>query len=356
MESETANNRIIYLDLLRIISAFAVVLVHTATEYWYNQPPSSFEWQVFNVYDAAGRFCLPVFVMISGVFFLNKNKEVPLKKLYGKYILRLLTAYIFWSIFYAIVRFLESGNALTAETFNGVVDSAISSCYHLWFLPMLIGVYMLVPFLRLIVKNGEQRILKYFLILFFTFGISIQTILLFNSGWPDYVSSLLTRIPVDLVCGYAGYFVMGYYVFTYDISKRLRIFSYIAGVLSIVISIIVCSYYSVSGESPSEILYGNFAITTFLASSAVFIFFKSVASRIRFSIRASKIIQVVSFCTFGIYLIHVFFLEFFDFLGFSTMSFYTVLSVPVIAVIIFGASFITIFVLRRIPKINKFIM
>jgi surface polysaccharide O-acyltransferase-like enzyme len=352
MKSE--SNRIVYLDLLRIVSCFAVIVLHTAAQYWEDQPPSSYAWQVFNVYDSVSRFCVPVLVMISGVFFLNANKDIPLKKLYGKYILRLLTAYIFWSLFYAAVHYIGSEEAFTL---TNVLESAFfDPATHLWFLPMLIGIYILVPLLRPIVKNGGRYMQKYFLTLFFIFGICIPTVMLFEFPGSDYVGGILTRFPVDLVCGFAGYFVLGYYIFTYDVSRRFRIASYIAGVLSILTCIFVTSYYSVSSGKPNELLYEYLAATTFFVSAAIFTFFKYVVSKIRWPDRCASMVQSISLCTFGVYLIHIFFLELFDGWGFTALSFDPVLSVPAIALSVFAASLVTIFALRKIPKVNKFIM
>ena len=94
------EQRIVYFDYLRIIAIFAVVVLHFAAQNWDNIDVSSFEWQVFNLYDAVAAWGVPVFVMISGALFLGK--ELTLKKLYGKYILRIVTAFFFWSVLYAL--------------------------------------------------------------------------------------------------------------------------------------------------------------------------------------------------------------------------------------------------------------
>ncbi|NLV90708.1 MAG: acyltransferase family protein, partial [Tenericutes bacterium] len=63
--------RKLYMDVIRIVAIFAVVLLHVAADNFYVFKYTSFEWQVLNVYDSLVRFCVPLFFMISGVLFLR---------------------------------------------------------------------------------------------------------------------------------------------------------------------------------------------------------------------------------------------------------------------------------------------
>ena len=45
-------------------------------------------------------WCVPVFFMISGRFFLDPAKDIPLKVLFQKYIFRLILAFLLWSAVY----------------------------------------------------------------------------------------------------------------------------------------------------------------------------------------------------------------------------------------------------------------
>ena len=74
----------LYLDILRIMSAFMVVMVHVSAQEWGNVPVNSIEWQTLNVYDCLVIPSVPLFFMISGALFLNENYEISLKKLFLK--------------------------------------------------------------------------------------------------------------------------------------------------------------------------------------------------------------------------------------------------------------------------------
>ena len=82
------QNREIWPDMLRIIAAFFVVFLHSASAgmhgfYGYHGPDSS-AFQFCNFYASITRWTVPVFVMLSGMFFLDLQKEYTLKKLYSK--------------------------------------------------------------------------------------------------------------------------------------------------------------------------------------------------------------------------------------------------------------------------------
>ena len=69
--NESKNNSIYYyFYILRIISAYAVVLIHASGEYYYNLKINSYDWKITYFYIGIFRFAVPIFFMISGAYFL----------------------------------------------------------------------------------------------------------------------------------------------------------------------------------------------------------------------------------------------------------------------------------------------
>jgi len=95
-----AVNRIIYLDCLRVAAITAVIIIHIAASQWYITPVNTFNWRVLNIYDSLARWCVPIFIMISGALFLNPSKNISKKDLFCKYIKRILIANVFWGFLY----------------------------------------------------------------------------------------------------------------------------------------------------------------------------------------------------------------------------------------------------------------
>ena len=93
MEYGTQNRNIQY-DLLRILAAFSVVMLHSAAQYWYDLPIDGRAWKTVNAYDACFRFGVPIFVMISGAIFLDPKRELDVKRLYRHNMLRLAVIYL----------------------------------------------------------------------------------------------------------------------------------------------------------------------------------------------------------------------------------------------------------------------
>ena len=110
---------------------------------------------VFGIYSAVTWHAVPVFVMISGSLFLSR--EITIKELYRKYIFRIAAAFVFWSAVYAVRSYLKEGSLFSAW------DLFVAGNYHLWFLPMIIGLYMIVPFMKVIAES--EVLTKYFLAL-----------------------------------------------------------------------------------------------------------------------------------------------------------------------------------------------
>ena len=73
------------IDLLRIIAMYIIVL-HVSASKWYDTPVKDFNWQIYNLYDSLVRWAVPIFVMLSGMFFLNPEKFIPTSNIIKKYI------------------------------------------------------------------------------------------------------------------------------------------------------------------------------------------------------------------------------------------------------------------------------
>ena len=92
--------RIEYLDLLRIVSIFFVIVVHVTVDNWYVIGNNPFNWLVNNSYNSISRWAVPVFIMISGTIFLREEKEMPIVKIYTKYVFKIVVLLFVWGIIY----------------------------------------------------------------------------------------------------------------------------------------------------------------------------------------------------------------------------------------------------------------
>ncbi|EMH1199379.1 acyltransferase family protein [Serratia marcescens] len=71
-----------WLNNARIIAILAVVLLHVSSRVITWSELGSNDWWYANLYDSLVRWCVPVFVMISGALLLAPEKAEPLGVFY----------------------------------------------------------------------------------------------------------------------------------------------------------------------------------------------------------------------------------------------------------------------------------
>jgi surface polysaccharide O-acyltransferase-like enzyme len=350
---ENKAHRIIWLDLLRVIAVFCMMVLHVCASQFDELTVTSSSWQTLNMYDSIVRSCVPVFVMISGVFFLDPDRDYPLGKLFKNHILRIVTAYIFWSFCYAVLVSYNDLRSFGAPFIVSVVENTITGRYHLWFLNMIVAIYLVVPFLRVIAR--DRKLLRYYIILAFavTSVCGILTNLPIAGALLDTV---LEKSSLYMVAGYTGYFMAGYYIFTCENVKKYKHFLYAAAIIAVMVTIAGTSALSVHDGSANRLLYNYLYPTTALEAVGIFTFFKEEVGKCKFAGKVGNVIVRLSEMSFGMYLVHDFVNIALKLIRITTTSFATVAAVPVMAILVFAISAVIISVLRLIPVARKYIM
>ena len=109
------------LNLLKVLASFAVIMVHTAVLRVSQVDMHSLGWWVANIERDPWGFV-------------------------GQRLSRLLPALLFWSVFYFTWREWMWGGI----TWPGIVQDVVlgSPWYHLWFMYMMLGLYLMMPAMR----------------------------------------------------------------------------------------------------------------------------------------------------------------------------------------------------------------
>ena len=156
------SKRIYYFDCLRIVSAFSTILIHVSAHYFNHYSIKSYFFKISFYYIGISRFGIPNFLMMSGALFLGR--DLSFKNVFNKYIKRIFIHLLLWSVFYSLIN-LKVNKINKYKT----IYKIIKGHYHLWYLFKTIGLYMIVPFLREIIKKQnllEKLVFLYFIILF----------------------------------------------------------------------------------------------------------------------------------------------------------------------------------------------
>jgi len=107
--------------------------------------------------------------------------------------------------------------------------------------------------------------------------------------------------------GYLGYFILGYYLFNYKISVKVKNLFFNIGMISLFVTPIATYFASLYSGVLDEMFYGNYALTTFFMAIGTFVYFqeKEIAISEKLNYKVKKIISSVSKASFSIYLIHL---------------------------------------------------
>jgi surface polysaccharide O-acyltransferase-like enzyme len=339
------EQRINFLDYLRVFATFFIIMIHVCSQNWNRKDidVNSFAWQTFNFYDCISRWSVPVFVMISGALFLNK--DIIISQIYRKNILRLVISFLVWSAFYCFLgnRTLSLKNILNGES-------------HMWFIFMIIGLYMSSPIIREIVKN--KNVMKYFLLLAFIFTFFIPFVnqiihdFFKKTGTIYIINKKIQTMSMNLVLGYTGYFILGYYLNLITLTKKKTAIIYLGGILGLLLTVALQIILVLKTQQRTSNYYGYLTFNVLLSACAVFIWFKNSY----FFSQSNAIIQKLSKYTFGVYLVHIFILNLLKNFGLNTMSFNPILSVLLITILVYFLSVCVVAILHCIPVLRKYIV
>lgn len=217
------NERIVYIDWLKIIAALMVVMIHTSRMLYLNNPEGMLSYQLGFWNAELVRSAVPLFFMISGALLLRPGYDANPRKMVHK-ALKVLSLMLIWSFVYAIINVHQ-------VTLNGLVFATIKGPFHFWFFEYLIGLYLLTPLFKAIAEYKVGLLVRYYLALFAFFGIVVASLqaLPFCHKW---IMDVTTKIRLDWL-GFAGYFFLGNYLNQkqFKISPWLLIGVFLATVL-----------------------------------------------------------------------------------------------------------------------------
>ena len=350
------NKREVTFDLLRIICAFCIVTIHICAMEWDKLIAPSLSYSVTNIYESLSRWGIPGFIMLSGAFLLSKDKGFDIKTFYKKYILRIVVILLIWGTLYGVLlKFEELGTFDFNNVYTSLIDVLTGNAQdRLWFLYMILGLYIVTPIIKVFVNNAKKQEILYYLTLVFILNITIPYLMQFNIL--NNISMLIYKLHIDIVLGYVGYYVAGYYIKNFTISKKESILIYILGIIGLLFTVIASQIQSIKVGYGYQPFYGYLSPNVALTTIAVFLLFKNCVSKIKFSDKLTKIITTISSCTLGIYLVHTIFNQLFIMLDIVPSKFNEIIAVPLITTIIFVLSFGVIWIIKKIPVVSKLVI
>ena len=343
------TKRLIHLDIARIVACFLVVVNHTAKASAIYMLTPGVQWLLAVVYYELCKVAVPLYVMISGALLLRKI-DAP-----GKLLTRIVRIAFDLVIFSAGYYAMEHWGAWDTGGFLGALATN-NVCYAYWYLYMYLCLLILMPLLQ----RGAAKLSNRALL-----GICAGGIFAFG-----LVPQVLACAELASFDGWAGNLLWVNFVFVallgFWAENRLTITTRtchaaacgLALMVAIETLIIYATCVAHGGTHYMQIDQGPFA-SYLISALCAFIIIKFACekrmARQPFSQRATTTLSELSACTFGVYLIHVFFILAWEACvkAWCKTALYPLGIVIAFELVVFVCAFVVSWVLRKIPGVKR---
>lgn len=352
------RKRIDYIDWLRIISALAVIGIHitiTQPNNYSVQEIGKDNYIILTCVYTLIQWAVPIFLMISGNLLLHSNK-ITFAKVKKMTIRMGAVLILFGSVFALLEQVFERKTLEIGMLPNSILLTLQQKSWtHLWYLYVLIGIYLILVPLKKFVDNSSNKEICIFMAILVAGNFIIPT---FNIAFGTKIENYM------LFTLYVTYVLLGYTIGGLRVEENDREKNVIdtmtnrGGVwiglwlLASIIKIIV-QYANVvrCGEGAALILGDR--IFTMIQALSVFCLFKKYMD----AVHVGKLAKSISRCSFGIYLIHPFFINLLYKMMNITPTNFPLLgigfAIPLLWLLVFILSWGGTFIMLKIPVLNK---
>lgn len=350
---EQNNNRMVYIDILRLTAVFFVIFNHTGNYgYMFFAEKTNLLFIVCMMVSILCKIAVPIFFMISGSLLLKKDETF--KQLFFKRILRMIIVLFIVSVPYYYWLHRDNGIGIV-DFFQWIYTNSASS--SLWYLYSYIALLLMLPFLRSMVKNMKQQDFVYLLVghVFFIGVLPCFEYLLMNKT--NMIHDSFT--PIIFITQSVFFALMGYFFeHVFDIAKLKKkhlFFCILSSVLAILFTCFITYYQTTIEACTPQQLERFFDCFISIPAFTVFILIKYWGMKIK-NKRLCQWISTAGAAVFGVYLIEkiirALLIKVYDILNPFIGSFFASW-VWSFAVLTF--SLIIIIILKRIPIIKKLV-
>ena len=337
-------------DLVKCLAICAVLFIHCGSGHFGNYEVGSNRWLAAAFYGSVSRWAVPAFLMCSGALMNDPDKDISLKKLFSRYILRFVAALAAWAVFYEIFRmFTLRGSAPAGTLLRDAASNLLygTTYYHLYYFWFIFALYLTLPLTRLITRYASEAELRYLLVIWFLSGGVIRT---FQYFWPlnRMRSSLMyLSMPMAILCPGLG--LLGWYMRAHPPKRCVGGLLLFAAGFAVTMG--ATCLRSIRSGALDQMFLDGFGLFVLMMAAGVFRVCQWVAGRWA---QVPRIVSFVSGASFCVYLIH----SFFQYLAvpgrFLAMPVYW--AVPLQAAALLALSLAAYLVLRRIPLVKRWLI
>ena len=319
------KQHIIFLDYVRIVACLMVMLVHSSENFYGADPTVGMAGNVSMLANESNRFwvafydggvsrtAVPLFFMVSAFLLVPMRPQQTMTTFYRRRFMRILPPFITFLLLYSLLPLLWGGMTWQQSLMdlNILPFNFPSMAGHLWFMYPLISLYIIIPVVSPWLQQSSARDELIFLG-FFAFTTFIPWLHRFVSPelWGE---CFWNQFSAFWYCsGYLGYLVLAHYIrfhLQWSRGRRLRL-----GLLFFLVGAAFTAWSfwwkGVPGqyiETPLLEWSWEFCTPNVLcATFGIFLLFTCISPSQR--PKGQHICESLAKLTFGMYLMHMFFL------------------------------------------------
>lgn len=336
------------IDLIRVVACFLVMQTH-AGEIYYIEDNGDLIRNEKNIwpgiFNSLARVCVPLFVMISGYLLLPMKTDYStfLKKRFTRVSFPFIAFCIFYDIYYYIRGVIDVKTMLI--NIPKIFINYGSELGHLWFMYMIMGVYLLIPIFSPWIKSAKKEHFYFYFVIWLISSFSCYIHLAFPQIWGEVYWN--NNTVVQGFIGDFGYAVLGAFIKLHLKEKNLYILGIILYLIGSGFTMFGFLYKREEATTCEEIevTWKFDSINVVIATFGVFLLLRKVECK---NEKVVKIFNDIALKSYGMYLIHIFFLQFFKYV-FDAPNQFPLWCIFVIAILTFITSYLVIKALSYIP-------
>ena len=377
---EMKKEPIAWVDLLRIIACFLVILSHSCDPFVAQFDAKYNEFLAGTSIGSIVRCCVPLFVMISGVLLLPVKMDM--RSFYSRRAKRILIPAIFWALVLPVAYYLylTYGVAQTVNLNIVMEDHTLAATLQklylfvfnfnydiipLWYIYMLIGLYLFMPIISPWLAQASKKEIRTFLYIWVASTLLpyMQMVAPMLGYQGNYGNMGILGIcdwnaygTFYYFSGFLGYIVLAYYLVRFPLQWSWK------KTLSIAIPLFILGYAITTfgyiytqkmfpgSYANLEIIWLFSGINVMMMTFSVFIVMQKI------KITSSPILRTISGLTFGIYLCHFIFVQIgYDWI-YTQTELPSYIQIPCIAFFAFSMAGLIVWIMSLNRFTRRFIM
>lgn len=346
-KDKVQKTKIVYLELLRMIASFLVIVNHTNSGVFLSKEPSNITWWISLAYFFVSKTAVPVFLMISGALMLGRVDENC--KHVKRFVRILMDLVVFSLIYSAYHHFVEGSPTTLLASLKRMYQINITNAF--WYLYLYLGILLMLPLFQRLSVKMERGAYQY-LIAISVVLVGIMPIL------AHYVPEMQYNgmFGEPMLSAYVGILFLGYYL-AHEVELKplyagISVLVFIGGILLQV----GLTYLEYCKDSQNYLFYDERTYLTITVTAASLFYLVrwlgSVIQREWFF----QIVTCVGGCSFGVYLLSDLLIKQYEVLYIELMMYMHELKALILyQLLVFATGVVITAVLKKIPYVNRLV-